>query len=471
MSDAGLPIERPLLPGVRGGLGAAQIYAILRRRVALIAAITVGLALGSLVISLLMTPVYEAEATMMIDFQSSDPVTGQDFPQMLSDSYVATQIDLLHSVTVRRAAVEALKLTDDPQARKAYERADVGDMAFADWLAAGMRDHIAVEKSRESRILSVRYTDSDRRQAANIANALVRVFRETKLELAQEPARDRRQKYEKYLSSLRGDVDQAQEKLTGAQQDLGVLDLDNTGRADAQRLADLGVRLNAAESDSQAAHAKVRRIEALKRQGKPLTAQADILGSAYVQELKGRLVQLQSSRADLGETLGSRHPQMQSINAEIATVRRQLSGEIGAYVQANRGEARSSQERESALRKSVSGERRSMLDEQRKRDQIAGHVRALESAKAVYQAAVDRYDQVLGSSQLQNVNVSVIHWASAPQHPVRPNTLRNVLAGLVLGLMLGVFIALVLELSNRRVRTQSDVERELDLEVLGVIPR
>jgi len=439
--------------------------------VVLIAAITLALALASLVASLLITPVYEAEATLLIDFRSSDPVTGQDFPQMLSDSYVATQIDLLHSLKVRRAAVDALNLTADPGARRAYEQADAGDMPFADWLAGGMRDRIEVEKSRESRIIDVRYTDSDREQAANIANALVRVFRETKLELAEEPARDRRQKFEKYLASLRDDVSQAQKKLTAAQQDLGVLNLEDADSVDTQRLADLGLRLNEAESEHQAARSKVKRIEALKRQGKPLTAQADILGSAYVQELKGRLVQLQGNRAELAETLGSRHPRMQSLKAESATVRRQLAGEIATYVQANRSNAQSSKERESALRSSVRGERQSVLDEQRKRDQIAGHVRELESAKAVYKAALDRYDQVLGSSQLQSINVSVVHWASAPQRPIRPNTLRNVLAGLVLGLFLGVCVALVAELARRRVRTATDVERELDLEVLGVLPR
>lgn len=461
---------QPLIPGVRGGLSARQLWLIVLSRKNVIIGVALAFLVLTAIVSLLMSKVYESEVSLLIAFQDDDPVTGRSSQQFIAEKYFATQIDLMQSRRVRARVVEELGLANDPEAREKFEATSTSGASFSDWLAARLLKKMSIETSRESRILSIAYQDEDPQMAADLANATARAYRDISLNITEDPARQRQSRYTEYLASLRADVEAAQKKLTDLRQELQVLNVSEFGRQNTERLDDLGVRLNQAQAERQAAQARVRRIRELKRSGKPLTAQADILESRFVQELKGRLVELETLRSELGETLGANHPRMQSLSSEIATVRRRLGDEINAYIEADRGEAQSASDRESALRQTLEAERSDVLEVQRKRDQLANYERELEAAKHIHDAAVENYDQVLGGSQLQQTNVSILHWASPPEYPVRPNIKLNLVAGLLLGLFAGLTLALLLELSSRRIRGDEDIERELNLDVLGVIP-
>lgn len=464
-------LDPPLIPGVRGGLSARQLWLIIRSRAVFIAGITLAFLILTALVSLFTPKVYEADVSLLIAFQDDDPVTGRTAQQFVADSYFATQIDLLKSRKVRDRVVEELGLADNPEARQEFESNAAPGASYSDWLAAKLLDNIEVDTSRDSRILALKYQASNPQRTADIANAMARAYREISLGLTEDPARERQSRYSEYLAGLRTDVETAQKKLTEVRQELRVLNVDNAGRLDTQRLDDLGVRLNQAQSERQAALAKVRRIRELQGSGKPLTAQANILDSGYVQELKGRLVQLETQRSELSQTLGRNHPRMQSLEAEISTVRSRLRQEIDAYIEADRGEAQSAADRESAVRQTLVGERGDILDTQQKRARVAVFEREFEAAKYLYDAAVANYDKILGGSQLQQTNVSVIHWASVPEQAIRPNLKINLVAGLLLGLFVGLSLTLLFDLVRRRVLSDEDVERELNLNVLGLIPR
>lgn len=459
--------DRPLVPGTRAPLSPRQVWRIAwARRKWIVWAICLSAFLG-LGIALFAPKTYQATVSLFVEFPGEDPVTGQRLPAGLAESYMATQVDLLKSERVRLAAIDALGMTQDPRARRQFEEAASPGASYEVWLANRLFRNIEVAAGSDSRIIRLGYTSEDPRRAAEVANALAREYMATNLELNLEPARQRREDYNRYLDSLLGEVEAAQEKLTEAQQELGVLDLDQTGQVDTSRLEDLNLRLNEAKTQRQAAEAEVQRVRQLRRENQPLAAQAEILSSPYVQELKGRLVQLESRRAELRETLGSNHPRMQSLGAELATVRNRLKEEIESYIEASRGQASTAASRETALRETLEQERREVLQQQRLRDEIARYVRQLESAKSVYQATVEQYDQVLGGSELLQSDVSVVSWATPPQIPEGlPGRVLLALT-MIVGLIVGGSLAMLTELMSRRVRGSEDVERELGLPVLG----
>lgn len=451
-------------------MSARQLWLIVLSRRRMVVIVTVVFILLTALASLFTTSVYQAETSLLIGFQEDDPVTGRTSQQFVADSYFATQVDLLKSNKVRERAFELLELSEDTKVRNEFEANAPPGVTFSEWVASLWRDKLSVETRASSRVLDLYFEDESSQRATDIANAITRAYRDISLGLTEEPARALQTRYSDFLQSLRDDVSTAQSDLTQARQRLNVIALAEQQGPDTERLRDMNVRLNQLESERDEAQARVRRIQQLKRSGQPLTAQADILDSLYVQELKGRLVKLEARQSELSENLGSRHPSMQSLAAELATVKRGLHEEINAYIESQRGQARIATERESALRQSLTNERVDVLDEQGRRDEVSGYERALEAAKQLYDAALANYDQVLGSSRLQQANVSVLHWASPPESPVRPKFFLNVFIGGFLGLILGLCLALGLELTNRRVRGIDDVERELELEVLGQIP-
>jgi capsular polysaccharide biosynthesis protein len=68
-------------------------------------------------------------------------------------------------------------------------------------------------------------------------------------------------------------------------------------------------------------------------------------------------------------------------------------------------------------------------------------------------------------------NVHVIDKAEIPTEPVSPNVTLNIAIAAVLGLMIGVFLAFLLEFLDNTIKTPEDVEKYLNLPVLGSIPK
>ncbi len=67
-------------------------------------------------------------------------------------------------------------------------------------------------------------------------------------------------------------------------------------------------------------------------------------------------------------------------------------------------------------------------------------------------------------------SVKIIADAKLDNNKVSPNLKMNVLVSLVLGMMLSIAYVLVKHMMDRSFKSESDVERILDLPVLGIIP-
>ena len=67
-------------------------------------------------------------------------------------------------------------------------------------------------------------------------------------------------------------------------------------------------------------------------------------------------------------------------------------------------------------------------------------------------------------------NVETIDKAIPIEKPVNVKTALNTAIAMILGLMMGVFIAFVLEYMDNTIKTENDVQKYLDLPVLGLIP-
>jgi len=67
-------------------------------------------------------------------------------------------------------------------------------------------------------------------------------------------------------------------------------------------------------------------------------------------------------------------------------------------------------------------------------------------------------------------NVQIIDRAEVPKDPIKPNKLLNIAIAGVLGVMAGVFIAFLREYLDNTIKTPEDIEKHLDVQVVGMIP-
>lgn len=68
-------------------------------------------------------------------------------------------------------------------------------------------------------------------------------------------------------------------------------------------------------------------------------------------------------------------------------------------------------------------------------------------------------------------NIQVIDRAEAPAEPIKPMAILNMTIAGVLGMMMSIFLVLFLEYLDNTLKTSDDIEKYLELSVIGMIPK
>lgn len=90
-------------------------------------------------------------------------------------------------------------------------------------------------------------------------------------------------------------------------------------------------------------------------------------------------------------------------------------------------------------------------------------------AKKIVSAVTEEFIS-LSNELVPNGNIQVLEGVQVPKNPISPNKTMNIAIGLLLGLMIGIGIVLLLEFLNDTFKNKEQLERDLEIAVIGVIP-
>lgn len=92
-----------------------------------------------------------------------------------------------------------------------------------------------------------------------------------------------------------------------------------------------------------------------------------------------------------------------------------------------------------------------------------------QEAKAVIEGIAEEFIKT-SKELVPNGNIQVIEAVELPENPVSPNKKMNIAIAFLLGLMVGVGLAFLLEFLDNTFKNKDQLERELDIPVIGSIP-
>lgn len=433
-----------------------QFFLILKARKGLIftsLALTV-LIVG--VISAFMPKVYTATASLVVNHQGPDPVSGLAMPSQLIPGYLATQVDIISSRNVAIKVVDALKLAP---AAPASANPDAR-MSARERQADTLLKNLDVKPSRESSVLYVTYKSRDPQTAARVANAFVQAYTQTNLELKTQPARETATWFDQQLGELRNNLAQAQAKLSSYQQSKGIVSLDNKFDTENARLTELSTQLVAAQSQT---------FETQSQQNTSSVASASVVNNQLIQGLKSELARAEAKLSNLGERMGTNYPEYQRTQAEVNNLRAKVNSEIGVTRQSLGNTYAAAQQREGALRGALAAQKAKVLALNAERDGGSVLAREVESAQKLYDQALQRFGQTRLEGHVGQTEVAILSSAVIPANPASPRLRLNLALAVVLGGLLGIGLALIREMMDRRVRSAYDLVAVLGAPVLGVL--
>jgi uncharacterized protein involved in exopolysaccharide biosynthesis len=270
---------------------------------------------------------------------------------------------------------------------------------------------------------------------------------------------------------LRKALETAQQKLSQYQREKGIVDAqDDHLDVENARLAELSSQLVAAQRAMYDAQSREHQLQgAIESQR--LDEVPDVAANPLIQSLKAEIVRAEGKLADVGGRYERNHPLYQSAAGELAALKAKLERELdtarGSVVQSAQVARRQADEVQRALDR----QKARVLELSRQRDILAVLTRDVESARAAYDAGMQRTTNVRLESRLDQTDIAVLNPAIAPIDPVFPKWPLNIAIALVLGTMFGCGTALMIEMPNRRVRSHEDLTELAGIAVLAEIGR
>ncbi len=446
-----------------------QFLRILRARW-LLMLVTLVITIGTTIaVSLILPKKYTATATVVVDVKGTDQISGLIMPMLPPTAYLATQVDIIQSHSVARRAVDLLKLAENAGAKELFMTSTEGRGNIRDFLAELLLKELKVEPSRESSVVNISYSGNDPRFSAAVANAFVQSYINTNLELKIAPARQTNTFFNEQIKALQEKLEGAQAKLSAYQREHGIIATDERLDVENNRLNDLSSQLVQAQAQTFDAQSRQRQVQDFLARGQVPDTLPDVLSNPVIQGLKANQTQLQAKQNELSSKVGTNHPAYQATVAELDGVRKQLLAEMKTISSTLGSAASLAQKREDQIKASLAAQRARVLDMKKVRDDLTVLLREVENSQRAYDGAQGRMTQTKLESQSGQTNVMVINEAVEPIEHSSPKILLNTILSIILGSMLAVGFALLREMSDRIVRSETDLAESLGIPVLGVL--
>jgi capsular exopolysaccharide synthesis family protein len=322
---------------------------------------------------------------------------------------------------------------------------------------------------KETSLIDIRYSHTDPRVAAKVVNAIADTYVYANLEKKIETNSSTGTFLQKRIAELQQQIRTDEERLVNYARNNQIISLDPNQNTVVERLAGLNRQLLEAENDRKTAQAAFTAASA------PGAAEALTESDAKpVSELENKLNDLQQKRALLLVEATEEAPEVKEVNEQIAELNKQLRDTRGRKQSTllTTLETRYNQAlgREQALRKSFDQQRAETLTQNEAAINYRIIQQEIETNKtllnSLLQGAKENDVVIAGKPN----NISVVDYGLAPDAPVGPNRTRTIFMAFFLSIGLGIGLALFLDYLDDSVHTTEEVERDLHLPALAVIP-
>jgi uncharacterized protein involved in exopolysaccharide biosynthesis/Mrp family chromosome partitioning ATPase len=432
-------------------------WLIVRRRRMIIIACTVLVSLFSFWFAKQKVPVYQAMAA--VKFEQSTTLSGLlvEVLAVNSGDNIETQVALIKSYPVLEEVARRMGRLPQTASGEAVRESRTYQMIL-DGLGAKVR----ATRVPSTSIIEVTATSANPREAKELANVVVQVYRELNKTNRNARVIEARKFIEAQLRDVDGRVKRAEEEVWAFR--------------DANRIIAPGAESTVLLSLFTQVRGDIEktRQQRIELEGMQVRlARADPVGRddrIYVDTSNPNLAKLAAAQSDLSLErtnlaleVTERHPRLQAIDDRLREVRAEMRREIGAQIAGLRT-------REEILS-------RQMGDLLQKNREVPATELSLQRLQRDAKVNDDlltllktRHQEALIKESEGIEEVSIVRPATDPTAPTGTETLNTVLVGALLGLMLGLVLAFVQETLDTSIGTIEDVESYLGVRVLGIIP-
>ena len=447
-----------------------DIWTVIKRYNAFIAKITMGAMLIALAISFTISPTYEAETDVRI--KQSRGIADSLLANIQTDLPLnSTQLYTYAAIIKSRAVVETVisKTQSDKEFVPSYE---------------AMLGQITIVPIKNTEILQIKVRAASPEEAQLVANTLVDTIKERLTELVRAEQIGVREFIGERLQESKSELDHAEALLAKYKREQKMAAPTEQTRAVVEKLS----AIDKLSAENKVAMAMAQgRLSTAERQ---LASQQPgfIADSPLIQQLKGKLAELEVQLVTISQTRTEQHPEVIALRAGIDDTRKMLNAEISRIVKAEAPSANPIHQRllesklqaeadiaaassqQGAIQRVTSDGERDLTKLPAKEQGLLKLTRDASVAQELNIMLAKRYEEARIAEVMQPTDLQVIDVAALPTRPVSPNKTRNALFGAILGMMGSIGFIIYREYMNRVIRNVQDAKMSLGHPVLASIP-
>ncbi|MCG2631516.1 polysaccharide biosynthesis tyrosine autokinase [Bradyrhizobium sp. WYCCWR 13023] len=479
--------ERSALDLAGATLSVERVIGILRRQWPLITAVVGGAFALVLVYLLTATPMYTANTRILMDTRQTqvlDKDTGVS-NALIDPGFVDSQVEIITSDDLIRSVVRRMNLTEDPEfngsdpglipafigrvialfgsdgpaSKERIERGTVG----------AVQANLKVERVLTTYVLSASFRSKDPDKAARIANEIADAYMIGALDAKYQSTKRASEWLQQRSAELREQAtasDRAVQTFKSQNNIVGT----SRGLMNEQQLTDVNTQLVQARAATAEAKARLDRIDGITDKDLAQPTVTDALNNPVITRLRAQYLDLSAQYADWSAKYGKTHQASVNLANRMEELRKSIADEVKRIADAYRSDYEIAKSRETSLEQNL----KNLVSQAGNTGQAQVKLRDLESAadtyRNLYNSFLEKQQQAMQNQSFPISEARIISTAVKPDRKSSPKTLLSLIGALFGGLCFGLGAAFAREMLSDVLRSPSEVEDEIGVKCLGVLP-
>lgn len=463
-----------------------------------------------LVVSLLTTlwvmridPVYRASTTIMIESQAPKTISIEAVygPPRATYDYLLTQFDIIKNRDMAELVANELDLWNNPyfappKGVDGTEDKEVSGLNIPEWLSGlvlsvsdkkapvvdpeerrkaavinGIMGPLSVEPVEYTQLVVVSFEATDRQLAADVVNALARVYIQSQMDAKLQSTREAGDWVGSRIEDLKAKLDASQQALQEFRDRENILDVAGGQTLGAQELNELTTRLGDARRARVEAENIYRELGGTANYSvEKMMNMPAVLQHPLVQNLAQAQTDAQQEVTNLARRYGPEHPKMMAANARMQSVRTELKQQVLQVATGIEKEYRVVQRNEQNLVEQLAAVKQDVASLNRKEFRLRELEQQVEADQRIYDMFFNRAKETSETIGFQVAHARVVEKASPPISPIKPDKPRIVQIAFLLSALTGIGLAILRDALDNTLKTPEDVLEKLKVPLLGALP-
>jgi capsular exopolysaccharide synthesis family protein len=415
------------------------------------------------IISFLMKPTYEGVARIaiykenqgLLDLKQGNASSSDDADYTVT---LDTQAKIIESDAIASRVIRDVGLDRNPDFIRVKGKQDGYRAALEKF-----HNSLRVVKVPHTRLLEVRFSSSNPKLAADVANAIANTYIDHTFEVRYEATMLSSKRLSDELSSLQDATNRAESKLLEYQRTHRMVGSDELINS---RLSDLNKDLTAVE---------VEKTQKQAEYNMALAHDADRVGhmepNSLLDRLRDRESQLSIEYAKMTSVMGDANPQVIETKNQLVDVRQAISTELDRMKHRVTNDYLAIASRENWLRQALEQQKQEAAQHNQDAIEYDNLKREADTNRQLYTDLLQKLKEAQVAAGLKSDNVRVEGIATVPQKPSQPDIPFNTGMALFGGLIGGIILSLVRDTFDDSVRNVEQAETISGAPALVAIPK